>query len=106
MELFNLKNFIGGWFIGNFEPSIIKTKKFEVAIKYYLSTDKEPRHLHKLSQEITIVVMGKIKMNSKTYCAGDIIVIEKNESTDFECIEDAITCVVKTPSSINDKYFV
>jgi hypothetical protein len=35
---------------------------------------------------------------------GDIVLIHPNESTDFECLEDGSTTVVKIPCSKNDKY--
>lgn len=106
MNIFNLNEFVGGWFIGNFNPSIVNTDQFEVAIKSYKSGDSEQRHLHRLSEEITVIITGKVLMNSKEYVSGDIIFIEKNEDTDFIVLEDCITCVVKIPSSKNDKYLI
>ena len=47
---------------------------------------------------------GEVEMNGKYYSEDDIIVIEPGEYTDFKCLTDVITCVVKTPSSKNDKY--
>ena len=35
----NLKDMIGGWFIGDFDPSVWKTSAFEVAVKEYKSGD-------------------------------------------------------------------
>lgn len=102
----NLKEFTGGWFIGNFIPTFFKTDQFEVAIKYYKSGDKEVAHFHKLSEEITVVINGKISMHSTEYNSGDIILTLKNESTNFEAIEDSTTCVIKIPSSKNDKYIL
>jgi len=32
MKLHKLDDMVRGWFIGNFEPSVLKTKKFEVGI--------------------------------------------------------------------------
>ena len=40
----NLKDMIGGWFIGDFEPTAWKTAGFEVAVKEYKAGDKEPKH--------------------------------------------------------------
>ena len=65
MKFFNLKSFIGGWFVGDFDPSIIKTKDFEVSVKRYDKGDSEQRHLHKLADEITVIVQGVVKMNDK-----------------------------------------
>ena len=106
MKLFNLKSFTGGWFIGDFDPTIIKTKDFEVCIKRYNKGDSEPRHVHKLADEISVIVQGSVKMNGKIYKSNDIILIEKNESTDFEALEDTTTCVVKKPSVMGDKYII
>jgi hypothetical protein len=43
-------------------------------------------------------------MNNIEYIKGDIIEILENEDTDFECIEDTVTVVVKTKSVKDDKY--
>jgi len=105
MKFFNLKSFIGGWFAGNFDPTIIKTTDFEVCVKRYGKGDHDKRHLHKKADEITVIVQGSAKMNGKIYKKDDIILIEKNEATDFESLEDGtVTCVVKRPSVIGDKY--
>jgi uncharacterized cupin superfamily protein len=104
MKLYNLNQYIGGWIIGNFHPSIIKTNNFEIAIKKYKAGDFENRHYHKIADEITIIINGKVKMNDNIYLADDIVYIDKNQSTDFYCFEDTTTCVVKIPSVTNDKY--
>lgn len=104
MNKLNLSNFIKGWFIGNFVPSIITTNDFEIAVKRYKAGDKEESHHHKIATEITVIVSGAVKMNDKEYYADDIIVIQPNESTDFYCVTDAVTVVVKYPGANNDKY--
>ena len=43
-------------------------------------------------------------MNNNEYMAGDIIVIEPYEDTDFEALEDVVNTVVKFPGVKNDKY--
>jgi macrodomain Ter protein organizer (MatP/YcbG family) len=104
MEKFNLNNFIKGWIVGHFDPALIKTTDFEVAIKRYKAGDYEKSHHHKVAIEFTIIVDGVVEMNNKTYIKDDIIKIEQNESTDFECLTDVTTVVIKTPSIDNDKY--
>lgn len=107
MKKERIENFTRGWFIGNFEPSLHKTNDFEIAIKEYKKGDKEERHLHKIATEYTIIVSGKVKMNGVEYQEGDIIVVEPNESCDFECLEDETkNVVVKIPGANNDKYLV
>jgi len=103
MKVDNLNNFTKGWFIGDFEPSLYKNKDFEVAVKRYNKGDKEAKHHHKISTEYTSIIDGSVLMNGIQYNNGDIIVIEPNESTDFEALTDVVTVVVKTPCSIDDK---
>ena len=94
MKIDNLDKMIGGWFIGNFEPSLFKTNDCEVAVKRYNKGD-------------TVIINGRVKMNGIEYGAGSIITMEPNEVTDFECLEDGtVNVVVKIPGANNDKYVV
>ena len=104
MELFHLNDMIKGWFIGDFEHTLLKTQDFEIALKRYKKGDYESAHFHKLAEEFTIIVSGEVLMNNVKYSENDIIKIHKNETTDFKAITDVITVVVKVPSSKNDKY--
>jgi mannose-6-phosphate isomerase-like protein (cupin superfamily) len=104
MKLFNLKDFKGGWFVGDFFPSLIQTKDFEVAIKHYVVGQNEFAHYHKIADEITIIVAGSAKMNNIIYNQDDVIFIHKGESTDFIPLTNTITCVIKVPSVIGDKH--
>jgi len=104
MEKFNLKDMIGGWFIGNFTPSLYKTNDVEVAVKKYKMGDKENAHYHKVATEFTLIIDGVVKMSGKEYFSGEIIKINPNEITDFEAISDVTTVVVKLPGANNDKY--
>jgi len=104
MKKFSLKDFVKGWFVGNFEPTIIKTNDVEVAVKKYWAGEYEAPHHHKIATEITLIVTGKVEMNGIKYKANDIIVIEPGESTDFKTLTKTITVVVKFPGASNDKY--
>lgn len=104
MKVGNLKNMKGGWFIGNFDPSLFKTNDCEVAVKSYKKGDKEGKHYHKIATEYTVVVKGRVRMFGNVYEEGDIIVVEPGEATDFEALEDAMNVVVKMPGANNDKY--
>lgn len=105
MKTARLDDMVKGWFIGNFDPSLAKTEDVEVAVKRYDRGDGEALHFHKVATEYTVVVQGRIRMNGVEYGAGDIIVMEPGEATDFECLEDgSINVVVKLPGARNDKY--
>jgi quercetin dioxygenase-like cupin family protein len=104
MKVSKLEDMVKGWFIGNFNPTLICTNEVEVAVKEYKKGDSEGRHYHKIATEITVIISGKVRMNGVEYSKGDIIVIEPNESTDFEALEDTVNTVVKFPGAENDKY--
>ena len=104
MKTARLENMVKGWFVGNFDPTLIRTNDVEIAVKEYKKGDYEACHYHKLSTEITVITVGRVRMNGVEYAKGDIIIIEPNQSTDFEVLEDTITTVVKYPGANNDKY--
>lgn len=106
MKIARLETMTKGWFVGNFEPSLLKTSEVEVAVKEYKKGDYEVSHFHKIATEITVIVSGRVRMNGVEYGAGDIIVIEPGDSTDFEALEDTVNTVVKFPGANNDKYLV
>jgi len=108
MKKYNIKkDFNLGWFLGSFEKSLVPNCPFEVAIKYYKKGDYDAKHYHKISTEYTVIVKGLVMMNGEIYRTGDLIVIEPNEATDFKVLStEAITCVVKNPGALNDKYNV
>lgn len=103
-KIFKLSKMFRGWFIGNFEPSVKKTRLFEVAVQNYKRGDYEPSHHHKKSCEITVIARGKAKMNNKFYQEGDIILLKPNTSSDFKALSKVMTVVVKIPSVKGDKY--
>lgn len=104
MKQVRLEDMIKGWFIGDFEPTLIKTRAVEVAVKEYSKGDREGFHYHRLATEITVISFGRVRMNGVEYGKGDIIVIEPLEVTDFEALDDTVTTVVKYPGAVNDKY--
>ncbi len=104
MKTFRLQDMKGGWFVGNFLPTCLKTPECEIACKHYGKGDTEERHVHKIATELTLIVKGSVKMNDVTYKAGDIIVLDPGNATDFYVLEDTINIVVKVPSVVGDKY--
>jgi quercetin dioxygenase-like cupin family protein len=97
---------IKGWFVGNFDQTALKTDACEVAVKNYTAGDYDQAHYHKIATEVTVISKGMVQMNEMDYVAGDIIVIEPNDVTDFKALTDAQTVVVKIPGELDDKYEV
>lgn len=103
MKIFRIENMKDGWFVGNFNPTAY-TADFEVGYKFHKKGEKWDIHYHKVSDEITLLVKGKIKIQDTIIKDGDIFVIPSYEIADPEFLEDSYTVVVKTKSNTKDKY--
>lgn len=99
-----LEDFKGGWFVGNFVPSLFPSKEVEVSVKRYRAGDSEAWHEHRVATEFTVVVDGTVEMAGALHGAGTIVVIPPGCGTAFLAVTDAVTTVVKLPSVPNDKY--
>ena len=99
MDVYRLDDMVKGWFVGDFEPTALRTAACEVSVKHYKGGEKEAAHVHKVATELTMIVSGQVKMNGRVFAAGDIV-------TDFEALTDTTTTVVKLPSAKGDKYLV
>lgn len=104
MRLHKLSGMTKGWFVGDFSPVVLPSTAAEVALKSYPAGAVEARHVHKVATEVTLIVSGRARMNDHVLEAGDIVLIEPGESTDFQALTEVTTVVVKTPSVAGDKY--
>lgn len=104
MEIHNIKNYIRGWFIGDFYPSILKTKDFEIGLLTHKKNENWPMHFHKISTEYNILISGKMMINNYEINVGDIFIIYPNEIANPTFIEDCKIICIKVPSIIGDKY--
>jgi hypothetical protein len=95
---------VKGWFVGDFAPAVLRSTACEVAVKHYAAGDREDVHHHKVATEITLIVSGEVEMMGQRWSAGDIVVVEPGEATDFLAVTDAVNVVVKLPSVAGDKY--
>jgi quercetin dioxygenase-like cupin family protein len=106
MKHARLDDMTKGWFVGAFTPTAYSTDACEVAVKRYTAGDREGKHYHKLATEITLIISGKVRMAGREWGAGDIVVMEPGDATEFEALTDTVNVVVKTPGAMNDKYIV
>lgn len=96
----------GGWFVGDFDPSVARTKDFEVGYKLHRKGEHWARHTHKVATEITVLLRGRMKLQGRELVSGDVFVIYPDEIADPEFLEDCEVIIVKFPSVIGDKYEV
>lgn len=100
----NIDKFSAGWLVGDFEPSLIKSAEFEMAIQTTPAGTLVERHYQKVSTEYNYIVSGKVVANGETLSTGDIFIYEPGEITELEIVEDVTIVVFKTPSiGIDDK---
>lgn len=107
MKTENIKNFTKGWFIGNFEPTMLKTSEFEVSLQTHFKGDVPEKHYQKICTEYNLVINGSLIANGVKLRSGDIFVFEPGEVTVVEFLEDSNIVCIKAPSlGIDDKVIV
>lgn len=103
MKRFRLEDFSGGWFVGDFEPSVMRTGECEIAVKSLSRNSAEPAHYQMEATEITLVISGACRLGNQRLETGDLLVIGPNEVADFEALTDVVLVAVKVPSLPTDK---
>jgi quercetin dioxygenase-like cupin family protein len=106
MKIHNIDEFKGGWFLGDFEPSLYKTCQFEVSYKRHAKGEVWPKHFHPIATEFNCLVQGAMVIQDIPLKPGDVFVIEPGEVADPVFLEDCHLIVVKIPSIPGDKYEV
>ncbi len=104
MQIYDLHDFYRGWFIGDFLPSIYKTKDFEVALITHHQDEDWPEHTHMLATEYNLLVEGKMTINGTLIKQNQIFVILPGEYSKAEFLTDCKILCIKTPSVKGDKY--
>jgi len=108
MKTAKLENMLKGWFIGNFEPTLLRTNGVEVAVKEYKKGDYEELHYHKTqytnSNEDTIDSPGEYA-ESKHFSVGlacfsfeaDVVAIVQAADEPFNLFSDGSRCFLLRP---------
>jgi hypothetical protein len=104
VKVFKLENFTNGWFIGDFEPSLLKNSGVEVAVmNKKKGVDVNNFHYHEHCTEINVLVKGKLIVNNKVINENDIFVFEPYVPSICNFVEDCTWIVFKNKPSNNDK---
>lgn len=106
MHIDKMSRMVRGWFIGDFEPSILRTKDFEVAYLRHAKGEKWDAHYHAQSVEYNYLIRGAMIMQGTVLVAGDLFVLDKGEVADPIFLDDCELIVVKVPSIPSDKHKV
>lgn len=100
----NINQFKMGWFIGDFEPTLLKNRAFEVAHHTYKKGFQSAPHTHWVATEYNYIVSGSLIAGGKTLGRGDIFVYEPGEISDVTFLEDTDLIIIKNPSAPGDKH--
>lgn len=104
MDTDRIERFKGGWFIGDFEPVLLRSKDFEVGWKVHHRDEHIEPHIHYEVTEYNLLAHGEMRVNGRHLTAGDLFVLHKGERVDAEVLtEEAHVVVVKVPSIPSDK---
>lgn len=109
MRKARIEDFHRGWFIGDFEPSMLRTKDFEVGILTHKEGEYWAPHFHKEAIEYNVLISGDMSIvhedDTITHLKpGDVFAFEKGEISAPHFHADCKILVVKVPSVIGDKY--
>ena len=106
MKLHRLEDMIGGWFVGNFSPTVFKTSDVEVSYKKHPKGEIWDVHYHEKVTEVNLLVRGQMILQGKKLVSGDIFTLDPYEIADPEFLEDCEIVCVKFPGITNDKISV
>ena len=102
----NIKDFYYGWFIGNFEPSLLKQDQVEIGYLQIKKGTKGDGHFHKYHTEINLIINGIAKIGDEYYGRGDFFIFKPgNKNSDLEYLEDTDLIVIKSPHVKGDKFY-
>lgn len=99
----NIYNYTRGWFIGNFEPSILKNSGVELGYLSFKKGEQIDYHYHEHCKEINLLVKGKMIVNNKVINEGDIFIFDEMVPTFPIYLEDTSLVVLKNTYSNKDK---
>ena len=95
-----------GWFVGDFDRAVVRTKNFEVCWQGNPAGAKDTPHLHKIITELQLITRGRMIINGVEFGPGEIYVSEPGEEYRAEYIEDTEVVAIKFPSVPGDKYYI
>jgi hypothetical protein len=93
----------GGWFIGDFEPSVWRTSAYEVGYKHHAAGEPWPAHYHEHCDEITFLLEGTMQICGETLTGPVIFELARMEVADPLFVTDCKVFVIKAPSVPGDK---
>lgn len=92
-----------GWFVGDFEPSIVRTTLMDIGYLTHHPGEKWDFHTHYFSREYNFLVSGKMSINGITYKSGSKFMFDYRCMACPKFYEKCTILCVKFPSAPRDK---
>ena len=102
-KIANISETFRGWSIGDFEPSIYKTKMFEVGVLLHKQGEQWPYHIHDTITECNYLVYGEMRLSGRLFSSGDCFNFYPGHPAIPEFLSDCLIICVKYPSIPKDK---
>jgi hypothetical protein len=103
VKTYDIDSYKGGWFIGDFEPSIWRTSAYEVGYKHHVAGEEWPVHYHEHMDEVTFLLEGEMLIQGQHLVGPVIFELARNEIADPIFVTDCKVFVIKAPSVPGDK---
>lgn len=103
IDVFNVADMFRGWFIGNFEPAIIKSSGFEIGYLLHKQGEKWDTHYHNNIDEVNLLIKGKMILNDIEIHPNEIFVINHKTIACPIFLEDCYIICIKIPFMVGDK---
>ena len=101
-----LRDFVGGWLVGSFSPSLFSRDDIEVGVKILTKGFVDEAHYHKESNEYNVLLKGSLMQNGVVIEEGSILLFRSGEIAKVSAITDALILVIRDGSGVGDKYFL
>lgn len=102
----NISAFFRGWLIGDFTPSLVRTKEFEIGILSHKAGEKWPYHIHDKQDEYNYLINGTMTVNDILYSTGDTFVLYKGHPAVPIFKSNCTVLCFKFPSIPSDKRII
>jgi quercetin dioxygenase-like cupin family protein len=94
-----IENFSEGWIIGDFSPSILRTRNFEVGLLLCKKGKEWPSRFHTESSKYILLIEGLMVINDQLIHPGDLFVLSPHEPTRPEFLENSRILVVSVSTN-------
>jgi hypothetical protein len=98
-----LADTVRGWFIGDFEPSFVRTKEFEIGLLTHEANENWDAHVHRESDEYNYLVQGTMLLNGAKFVAGEWFIFPRGHLAVPKFLETSQILCIKVPSRPGDK---